>query len=282
MKIAFATCSAIPQGGDDDQDAAGLLDADFRVWDDASTDWSDYDRVILRSVWDYSWRHHQFLDWCRSVGPARLRNPPEMVAFNLDKRYLADLAVRSVSTTYVNVGDALPGFDHEVVVKPNISAGARDTGRFASLSAAVELIERIHASGRIALVQPYLPAVDERGETSVVFIGGEVSHVLTKRAVLRREGVAPVAEGKLRVAAAMLEEDLVAPGAADEEQMSLAGDVHDEISDRFGTPLYARVDLIRDGAGEPSVSEVELIEPRLYLGFADGSARRLADAVLAS
>ena len=68
------------------------------------------------------------------------------------------------------------------MIKPNISAGARDTGRFASVAGAVDLIAQIHASGRIALVQPYLSGVDPRGETSVVFIDGDVSHVLRKRA----------------------------------------------------------------------------------------------------
>ncbi len=282
MKIAFATCSAVPLGGDDDREAASLLGADFRVWDDAATDWSGYDRVILRSVWDYSSRHRQFLDWCRWVGPARLRNPPEMVAFNVDKRYLADIEARSVPTTYVDAGDSLPNLAHEVVVKPNISAGARDTGRFVSMCAAAELIERIHASGRTALVQPYLSAVEEQGETSVVFIGGEVSHVLTKRPVLRCQGVAPVAEGKLRVASAMFEQDLVVPGVASADEISVARSVHEEIAGRFDTPVYARVDLVAEAAGEPAVSEVELIEPRLYLGCAEGSAQRLADAVLAS
>ena len=50
----------------------------------------------------------------------------------------------------------------------------------------------------------------------------------------------------------------------------------------FGTPLYARVDLIRDQKGEPVVLELELIEPSLFFRFAVGSAERLAAALVRS
>jgi hypothetical protein len=251
----------MPDGWDDDQDAAKLLDADFQVWDDPAVDWLGYDRVVLRSVWDYTERLAAFLGWCRSVGAARLRNPPAMVAFSADKRYLEDISARCVPTEYLAPGESLSSIDGEVVIKPNISAGARDTGRFGSSTAAASLIAKIHRSGRIALVQPYLPTIDERGETSVVFIGGTFSHVLTKRAILREQGVAPVINGRLCVAAALLEDDLVASGTADPAEMSLAVSIHDEIAARFGVPTYARVDLVASPAGQPILSELELIEP---------------------
>jgi hypothetical protein len=272
----------MPEGWVDDQDEARLLEADFRIWDDPTVDWSAYDRVLLRSVWDYSWRLDEFLSWCRAVGQGALRNPPALVAFNADKRYLAEISVASVPTRFIAPGDALPTLDGEVVVKPNISAGARHTGRFAAPAGALALIEQIHASGRVALVQPYLSAVEQLGETSVVFIGGEISHLLAKRAVLRSEGIAPVAEGELRVAAVMLEDDLVVAGTAAPAQLSLANTAHTEISERFGTPVYARIDLVADNAGDPVVSEIEVIEPSLYLSTAVGASERLAAAVRAS
>ncbi|MEA2223260.1 MAG: hypothetical protein QOH83_1636, partial [Solirubrobacteraceae bacterium] len=46
-------------------------------------------------------------------------------------------------------------------------------------------------------------------------------------------------------------------------------------------PLYARVDVLRDGDGEPSVLELELIEPSLFLDYAPGSAQALARAIVA-
>lgn len=281
VRVAFATCAAMPDGWVDDRDAARLLQADFRAWDDPAVDWWAYDRVVLRSVWDYSWVIDEFLAWCRALGPARLRNAPELVAWGADKRYLGDISVPAVPTRFVAPGDALPDVEGEVVVKPSVSAGARDTGRFSSATHAIGLIGQIHASGRVALVQPYLSAVELRGETSVVFIGGEISHFLTKRPVLRGEGTAPIADGPLGVAAAMLEDDLVVAGTADAEQIGVAEAAHAELSARFGVPLYERVDLVDDDDGKPVVLELEVIEPCLYLGTAAGAVDRLAAAVRA-
>jgi len=284
VKVAFATCSALPGGADDDRDAARLLVADFRAWDDEAVDWDAYDRVVLRSTWDYTGRLGAFLAWCRAVGPARLRNSPELVAFNADKRYLAELSAPSVPTLFVAPGDALPALDGEVVVKPSVSAGARDTGRFgpAGHAAALALVERIRASGRVALVQPYMAQVDARGETALVFVGGELSHVLHKRPVLRCEGVAPATGGPLGVAEAMLEDDIVVPGTADAVQRAFASRVHAEVAARFGQPLYARVDLVADRDGAPLLLELEAIEPALYLAGAAGAPERFAAAVRAS
>lgn len=284
MKIAFVTCSEIPDGPADDHAAAALLDAEWRSWDDPAVEWDAYDRVVLRSTWDYTMRADEFLVWCRAVGPERLRNGPELAAFNADKRYLAELSTPSVPTTFVAPGDPLPALAGEVVVKPSMSAGARDTGRFgpATHDDAARLIADIHASGRVALVQPYLTSVDAHGETALVFLGGQLSHVGVKRAVLRPDEVAPLADGSLAPAAVMLQEDLVVAGEADAGERELAERVVAEVSRCFGTPLYARVDLVRDADGEPRLLELEVIEPVLYLATSPGASERFAAAVLAS
>jgi hypothetical protein len=80
----------------------------------------------------------------------------------------------------------------------------------------------------------------------------------------------------------MLEDDLVVAGTADEAQISLASAAHAEVSARFGVPVYARVDQVEGSDGEPVVSELEVIEPSLYMSTADGASERLAAAVLAS
>jgi hypothetical protein len=281
MQIAFATCAVYPGGRPDDAQVAALVGAQFRVWDDPAVAWSLYDLVVIRSVWDYSHRVNEFLDWCRSLGGQRLRNRPELVAFNADKRYLTALGVPIAPTSFLQPGDHLEAFDGEIVVKPNVSAGARNTGRFQPEAAdeAADLVRRIHASGRVALVQPYLPAVDAEGETAVIFFGGSVSHVLTKRPVLRTAGVAPLAEGAHGPAAVMLEHDLVSPSTASDAQLHLANSAHGALTDRFGTPLYLRVDVATGLDGEPVLMELEAIEPRLYLELAPGSVERFAAAI---
>jgi hypothetical protein len=104
--------------------------AEMHPWDDPSLRWERFDRVVVRSVYDYAQHLDRFLGWCDSVGEQRLRNTPELVRFNADKRYLAELRSPTVPTVYVSPGDPPPPLKGEVVVKPNISAAARDTGRF--------------------------------------------------------------------------------------------------------------------------------------------------------
>jgi hypothetical protein len=284
VRIAFATSRDLPGGWDDDREAARLAGADFAIWDDPAVDWEAYDRVVIRSVWDYSRRLGEFLAWCREVGPERLRNMPELVAFDSDKRYLGELRARTAPTTFVGPGDPLPELRGEVVVKPNVSAGARDTGRFgpATHGDALALIGRIRASGRVAIVQAYLADVDRRGETALVFIAGELSHVLQKRPVLRGEGEAPLGDDEHGPAAVMLEDDLVRPGSAEPAQREFAAAVVAEVSERFGTPLYVRVDVAHDDEGRPLLMELEAIEPCLYLDLVPGAAERFARAALAS
>lgn len=284
MRIAFATCAHFPDGWDDDHEAARMAGAEYAVWDDPGVDWEAYDRVILRSVWDYSGRIEEFLSWCAAVSPERLRNRPELVAFDADKRYLAELGVRIAPTTFVAPGDRLPTLAGEVVVKPNVSAGARRTGRFAPPrhAEALALIERIRACGHTAIVQSYLADVDRNGETALVFIAGELSHVLHKKPVLRAEGEAPLSDGPLQAAAVMFEDDLVLAGKADDAQRAFAAEVLAAVTARFGTPLYARVDIAADADGRPVLMELEAVEPNLYLATAPGAAERFARAALAS
>jgi len=280
VRLALATCSELPDGVEEEQPLARLLGADFRRWDDPAVDWAAYDRVVVRSTWDYTLRAAEFLRWCTAVGAERLRNSPALIAWNADKRYLSELSCPTVPTVFLAPGEEVPELAGEVVVKPSVSGGARDTGLFspATHELAHTLIERIHADGRTALVQPYMAAVGERGESALVFLAGELSHVLHKKAVLAPDEVAPTlgADGP---ALSMLDEDLVTPGECTAAQLSLAQAVLREVSGRFGTPLYARVDMVEGPAGEPLLIELEAIEPRLYLHLAAGAAERFAAAI---
>jgi hypothetical protein len=280
-KVAIATCAALPEGYDDDHPLAEALAADFAVWDDPAVDWGRFDRVIVRSPWDYTFKREAFLEWADSLGET-LENRPEVLRWNSDKRYLADLAEAGlpvVETRFVGPSDPLPDLDGEVVVKPTISAGARDTGRFSEPAhgQALALLGGLREQGRTAMVQPYLPAVEAHGETAIVFFGGEPSHVLRKGAVLGADEVAPIREEGVRTAAVMWDPELVVAGEADEDEFALASRVIGHVAERFGAPpLYARVDMLPGPGGEPVLLELEAVEPCLYLRSAPGSAERLA------
>jgi hypothetical protein len=291
VKVALATCSALTDGWPDDALLRAALaergvEASFEVWEAPAVDWGRFDRVLIRSTWDYTEKRDAFLLWADRRG-ASLRNPPALVRWNSDKRYLADLEAAGlpvVPTAFVEPDRGPPRLEGEVVIKPVVSAGARDTGRFGdgAKPAAEALLRRIAAAGRVAMVQPYLGAVDEVGETAIVFFAGRESHVLRKRAVLRPDEEAPIRDdGGIGAAEAMFDESLVAAGEADDDEHAVAERILGWVGERFGgMPLYARVDLVRDRDRRPLLLELEAVEPNLYLATAHGAAERLAEAVL--
>ncbi len=291
MRIAIASMAARPSDFSDDELVVELLkqrdvDAAIHPWDDERVAWRSFDLVVIRSTWDYTRRREHFLAWADWLGGA-LHNPPPLVRWNSDKRYLLDLAAAGlpvIETTYVRPGEPPPDINRESVIKPTVSAGARDTGRFSQHEAdqAAALIGAINASGRTAMVQPYLRSVDSNGETAIVFIDGKPAHALRKRAVLRPGEIAPVRDDPVGAAEAMYDPDLVSAATATAAELESATAVVAELTRRFGSaPLYARVDLVQDSTGRPVLLELEAVEPNLYLGEAPDTAPRFADAIKA-
>ena len=292
MRIAIATFEGMPPEFPDDRELIAALEdlgaeVAYAPWSEGSIEWAGFDLVYAKSPWDYTSRYQDFLAWTDRVGE-RLENAPELIRWNSDKRYLADLGEAGlpvVATTYVGRGQAPPPIEAEVVIKPAISAGARNTGRFGpgSAAAGAALIKRITEAGGTAMVQPFVSSVETAGETAVVTFAGEVSHTLRKRPVLRADEVAPVREGdRLGVAEAMYHPDLVEEGTADPAELALTERMVGYIADRFGrAPLIARVDMLAGDDGEPVLLELEAIEPNLYFVRAPGAAARLARAIIA-
>jgi hypothetical protein len=284
-RVALVTCADLPDLFPDDalviEPLAALgVTAEPAVWDDPAVDWAAYDLAVLRSAWDYPARRDEFLAWTRRV--PRLANPADVVAWNTDKRYLADLieaGIPVVPTTWVPPGEAwrAPAAGHWVV-KPSVGAGSLDSGRYdlsdpSERALAVAHVGRLTGTGRTAIVQPYLHAVDTQGETGVLFVGSAYSHAIRKGAMLT--GPAEDIDGLFK-----LEEfESRRPSAAELEVASRALAAVPGGADRL---LYARVDLIPGPDGDPLVVELELTEPSLFLGTAEGSAQRLAAAIAAA
>jgi glutathione synthase/RimK-type ligase-like ATP-grasp enzyme len=292
MRVVIAGFQgATPDFRDDELLLARLrergVEASTVPWDDPATDWDSFDLVVARTVWDYTLRYDEFVAWLEGVG-SPVENDPRLLLWNTDKRYLDDLGaagVPVVRTHFVAPGEPAPAIEGDVVVKPTVSGGGRDTGRFGPGSAAeaVALIERIGALGKTAMVQPYLDRVDADGETAVVMVDGAVSHVLRKGAILAPDQVAPIRAGDdLGVAEVMYDPSLVVASSAAADELELARRVIEEVRRRFGTtPLYARVDMLRDEAGSPVLLELEAVEPNFYFEQSPGADARLADAIVA-
>jgi glutathione synthase/RimK-type ligase-like ATP-grasp enzyme len=256
-------------------------------WDDARVDWSRFDATVLRSCWDYTERIVEFLIWAERISlVTRLINPFDIVRWNTDKHYLAELqqaGIAIVPSRFIEPGgdatatlqsflDNHPGAA-EFVVKPAIGAGSRDTQRHAraETGAAIAHIERLLEAKRSILLQPYLERVDDAGETALVHFDGRYSHAIRKGPLLRR------GEGPTSALFAPEQIEAREPGA---DERALAAAVLAALP--FApAPAYARVDLIRGDDGEPLLLELEMAEPSLFFLHADGSAERFARCLLA-
>jgi glutathione synthase/RimK-type ligase-like ATP-grasp enzyme len=263
--------------------AAGAR-AEVTVWDDARVPWGAFDAAVLRSAWDYAERLPQFLHWAEQVSSATcLLNPLSVVRWNTDKHYLRELArheVPIVPSLFIESGEEierpLERFlethpDPELVVKPAVGAGSRDAQRHRrrAQTAIRAHIARLTASGRGALLQPYLTRVNEQGETALVYIEGRFSHAARKGPLLAL-GAEPTA---LLFAPEEITPRTPTPEELEVGQRALAAVPHPQL-------LYARVDLIRDAANAPCVLELELTEPSLFLRQHASAAHALAQAIL--
>jgi glutathione synthase/RimK-type ligase-like ATP-grasp enzyme len=201
-----------------------------------------------------------------------------VIAWNTDKRYLHELSAAGipvVPTSWVDPGapdDSVRIPDGDVVVKPSVSAGARNTSRYRPTDGeqARAHVARLLATGRTVLVQPYVDSVDAEGETGLIFIGGVFSHAIRKGPVLRTHGVAT--------------DQLWAPEEIslripDASERAVAEATLDEVPWPREELVYARVDLVRGEFGAPMLLELELAEPSLFLGYSDGAPARLAAAI---
>lgn len=272
-------------------DRAGIT-AEAVPWDSQAAAWGRYDVALIRSTWDYHLRPAAFLAWADRVeaeGTA-LWNPPSVVRWNADKRYLRQLeraGVPVVPTEWIprgaaaaDLGAVLRGRGWQrAVVKPSVAASAyrtwvvdRDAAETARKPLAVLLAEAD------ALVQPLLQEVQREGEWSFMFFADDAGRPRFSHAVVKRP-----APGDFRVQTELggTVAAAVAPTAV-LQQVERVASVLARLAP--GPLLYARIDGVVSGGfhaprGAFLLMEAELIEPVLFLGHADHAAARFADAL---
>jgi O-ureido-D-serine cyclo-ligase len=284
LDVALVTSAALPDLDPDDRPLAAALAArGFSVapvrWDAPGFDWAAIRMALVRSPWDYYQRYEEFLAWAAQVAAVtRLENPLPVLAWNLDKRYLAALAAAGapvVPTALLERGTRLDvaalaaarGWER-LVVKPAVSADSWETivVERGELERAQRHLDRLLPE-RAMLVQPYLDAVETAGERCLVAIEGEISHAVRKNALTRGGRWAGLPEG------------VAVPIADDERRTALELLATARRLGGFAPTLYARVDLVRDREGRPRLLELELAEPTLVLAGAPAGLARLVAAI---
>lgn len=272
MRIALLTAGNLVPDAPNRRADAWLFDVEYRMLAEAfaaegltleARRWSDEDLgpglagALALTAWDYQDGADAFLATLdrlqASVVP--VFNPPELVRWNIRKTYLRELAEKGVATiptlwpekpARADVEAAFDAFGCDrVVLKRQVGAGARAQQSFRR----GEAIAEGELLDRPGMIQPFIRAIAEEGELSFLFVDGEFSHALVKRA----------AAGDYRIQAAYggVSETL----DAREEDRRQARAVLDALRE---PPFYARIDMVRGEDGKLLLMELEAIEPYLF------------------
>ena len=252
------------------------LTVDITYWNNPSYDWSKTRSLIFRTIWDYFERFDEFLLWLEEVRhKTQLINSYELVKWNIDKHYLKELSEKGIQIvpTYfakknskITLAEIIESQQwKDVVIKPAISASAYKT--FKILEETVNSNEKLFndlLNQRDMLVQPYINTIEKFGEASLIVIDGKFTHAILKKAK----------PGDFRV------------------QDDFGGTVHDYVPTKKeigfaemiiekckAKPLYGRVDIVWDQEKNIYLSELEIIEPELWLRNHPKSAESIAEAI---
>lgn len=247
-----------------------------------ATDWrapldqlAQFDLAYLGTPWDYTEAKDEFLTRLTALEAAGVQvcNPAAVISWNADKLYLRELAGRgvpSIPTLWpesAGPAEVRAAFDHfgcdRVVVKRRVGAGAVGQDSF-TRSAPPPPDWRLNQP---AMIQPFLCAIQTEGEHSFIFINGQLSHALIKRA----------APGDYRIQSLYGGSEVpitAAPSDRASAEAVMALLPFDQ------APLYARIDMVRLDDGRLALIEAEMIEPYLYPEQGPACGGLLADGML--
>ena len=252
------------------------LKVDITYWDNPTYEWQETKSVLFRTIWDYFERFNEFWEWLEQVKTkTRLINSYELIKWNIDKHYLKDISswgIETVPTYFADKGCNMKLHEiakrnqwKDLVIKPAISASAFKTYKI--LANEIQVNEKLFNSlvqERNMLVQPYFETITQLGEASLMVFDGKFTHAILKKAQ----------PGDFRV------------------QDDFGGTVHNYIPTKaeinfaekvFETcktkPVYGRVDIVWDNDKNFYLSELEIIEPELWIRNYPKCAERIAIAV---
>ena len=253
------------------------LTAERVRWDDANLDWSNVGTIVFRSTWDYQDKLDHFNAWLEDVKTkTKLFNSYKTIRWNLNKRYLQDLAENNISvvpTVFLDVGERAKLQDiyqeigaEEIVVKPTISAGGIDTYRISAkdLNGFEERFQNL-LSEKALMIQPFQSNILQQGELSLMVMNGQFTHAVRKNAKAGEFRVQDDHGGTVAEHHASAEEKQFA---------ELAVQACPEM------PYYARVDVVYDAEGALTIMELELFEPELFFRYAPEAAEKLVQSII--
>ena len=245
-------------------------------WADKDFQWEKTQYAIFRTTWDYFERFEEFFSWIeKTKHKTKFINSIDIINWNIDKYYLEELERKGVNiapSIFIKKGDTktlrqlfIETQWKEAVIKPTISGAARHTYRVNqnNITEYEEVFQNI-VKEESMIFQQFLKNIIKQGEISLVLIGGKYTHAVKKIAKNGDFRVQDDHGGRVEEYIANEIEILFAEKAIKESPFS---------------PIYARVDIVYDNNNQPSLSELELIEPELWFRNNIQAARELANEI---
>jgi glutathione synthase/RimK-type ligase-like ATP-grasp enzyme len=281
-RLALITWSGLPQGAESERLmlpylAASGVETQIIDWRSPGVDFRLFDLLVLRSCWDYHLRGTEFTEWLeRAAREVTVLNDPETVVWNRNKFYLRELESQGIEiapTIFATGSEVIGAAERlkignwrKIVVKLAVSASAHRTRLMdgATFSPDGELAQQMR--GEPFLIQQFVPEIQTKGEISFVYIDGVFSHAVLKRPAAGDFRVQPEHGGS---------SEPFVPSAALMGQANRIAATVPQVRDS----LYCRIDAVAR-EGRLVLMELELIEPELFLGLAEGAAERFAAAIV--
>ncbi|MEZ4874283.1 MAG: hypothetical protein R2793_02205 [Flavobacteriaceae bacterium] len=253
------------------------LSVERTYWDNPDYDWSQTRAIVFRTIWDYFERFNEFWPWLQKVQhQTTLINPFSLLEWNIDKHYLKDLAQKGISivpTHFVDKGQfqslqEVCDLYHwkNIVIKPAISGAAFHTYKiFEDEVIEKEALFKKLVAERDMLVQEYQETITTVGEASLMVFNGVYTHAILKKAK----------PGDFRV-----QDDFggtVHPYVPTAKEIAFAEEVFAACTP---VPAYGRADIIWDQKGNCYLSELEIVEPELWVRNHPPSAVNFAEGIL--
>ena len=281
-RLALITWSGLPQGVESERLilpylAAAGIEMHVVDWRSPGADFRQFDLVVLRSCWDYHLRGNEFMEWLRRIArEVPVLNDLPTVLWNQDKFYLQEMERRGIEiapTIFATGREAIGAEERsrikqwpQIVVKPAVSASAHETCLMDGVALPTDAELARQMDGGPFLIQQFIPEIQTHGEISFIYIDGIFSHAVLKRPAAGDFRVQQEHGGSAEV--------FTPPAALLHHANQIASTVP-PVRDS----LYCRIDAVaRDG--RLVLMELELIEPELFLGLAEGAAERFADAIM--
>ena len=243
------------------------------IWNDPLIKWEKFDKIVLRTPWDYSQNFDQFFEFVNEpIIQNKVINSIEVINWNINKTYLKKLdgiGIPVIETEYVpdwnfsKILQAINSFESEkIILKPSISAGGRAVFLLENKNDINEVLKGIPKVGEL-MVQPFKDEIFN-GEFSAIIIDNKLYHTVIKKP----------SENGFKVQSHF----------GGTEVLYSINPINKEFCENVLNSIgykihYGRIDYIVE-KGNPKLMELELFEPDLFLRECNKALNQFCEMII--